>query len=108
MIPIATSHHRNGVSGEPFSTGIFKSNPDGRGNRMFFFVQFDSDKSRTAVFDFKLLVDGIIEFGKNSWRGDSFSEEIKNWNIFEMCEKCKNKEPFMPMCDECLKRWAKQ
>lgn len=25
---------------------------------------------------------------------------------FEMCEKCKNKESFMPMCEQCLKRWS--
>jgi hypothetical protein len=28
------------------------------------------------VFDLDLLAQGVIEFGKNSWRGDHFADEL--------------------------------
>ena len=70
-------HHRNGISGNPFSVGIVKKSFEGQKEQTFLIVQFDESKASTAVFDLDLLKQGIIEFGKNSWRGDQFADEFE-------------------------------
>jgi hypothetical protein len=73
------AHHRNGVGGESFSVVSFyyKENKSDMIGIVF------SGDGQVAVFDRKLLGEGIIEFGENSWRGDVFEsslrEVIKEW-----------------------------
>lgn len=71
MLPITTSHHRNGITSAPFYVGIVEEEVNGEKKNLFI-VQFDED--RTAVFDFDLLKKANIAFGENSWRGDYFAE----------------------------------
>ena len=77
MQPEKISHHRNGVCGNPFSVGIVKKSLENQKEQTFLIVQFDQSKESTAVFDLDLLKQGIIEFGKNSWRGDQFADEFE-------------------------------
>lgn len=39
-------------------------------------VVFPSNEIMTAVFDMKLLAEGNITFGQNSWRGDHYDAEL--------------------------------
>ena len=78
MQPVKIDHHRNGICGNPFSVGIVKKSLEGQKEQTFLIVQFDQSKESTAVFDLDLLKQGIIEFGKNSWRGDQFADEFEN------------------------------
>ena len=71
------AHHRNGICGNPFSVGIVKKSLENQKEQTFLIVQFDESKASTAVFDLDLLKQGIIEFGKNSWRGDQFADEFE-------------------------------
>ena len=71
------AHHRNGICGNPFSVGIVKKSLENQKEQTFLIVQFDENKASTAVFDLDLLKQGIIEFGKNSWRGDQFADEFE-------------------------------
>lgn len=73
---IKSAYHRNGISGTPFTVGIIDKEIEGKTTTLLI-VQFDSGKTETAVFDFELLKRGIIEFGKNSWRGDEFADEFE-------------------------------
>lgn len=65
------SYHRNGISGNGFDVILFKDQEvkmigivfEGQGN--------------VAVFNRKLLHKDIIEFGKNSWRGDHYEEALR-------------------------------
>jgi len=81
---IKTSHHRNGVSGEPFKVIIFEhSEDDDDMPKTMVAVRFADDSkdggfsaARCAVFDLALLYEGVIEFGENSWRGDHFATHL--------------------------------
>lgn len=65
------SYHRNGISGLGFHAVLFK---DGRLNMMA--AVFDEPGS-VAVFDTDLVGAGVIAFGFNSWRGDSFEAQLR-------------------------------
>jgi hypothetical protein len=74
---IKTAHHRNGVGGVPFNVTFFKDLDE---NKTMIAIQFDSDEPNdihTAVFDFNLLKDGVIDFFENSWRGDVYHAALK-------------------------------
>lgn len=63
-----------GVGGIPFDVVLFEFN-----NRTMLGVVFDSNEPYTAIFDYDKLKNGVIEFVKNSWRGDVFDEELKKY-----------------------------
>jgi hypothetical protein len=72
--------HRNGIGGNGFYVFIFK---EGK-NRMMgvWFPEGENEVGyNCAVFDMDLLNQNVIEFGKNSWRGDfyvdTFSAYVK-------------------------------
>lgn len=67
-----TESHRNGISGEPFITGLF-TDEDGS-TKMF----VDFGEMRFAVLQVDKLLEDDIAFGSNSWRGDWYAEEIRN------------------------------
>jgi hypothetical protein len=69
---LSAAYHRNGISGDPFITGLFTGQ---NGNTMLF---VDFGESRFAVLQVDLLAKGDIEFGSNSWRGDNYAEEIRS------------------------------
>jgi hypothetical protein len=68
---VDTAHHRNGVAGEGFTVRLVEDNSED--GQRFVVITFDSDPMRTAVLDIDLLADGVITFGENSFRGDSFA-----------------------------------
>lgn len=68
---IKLAHHRNGITAAPFSVGLVKDE-----DSVKLIVQFDDSLNYTAVFDLELLKKEIIEFHKNSWRGDHYSDEF--------------------------------
>jgi hypothetical protein len=76
------TYHRNGVGGLGFYCAIVED--EGRDMLVVRFVSYDGkgenvvDESVGAIvcaaFDTKLLADGNITFGENSWRGDHYSD----------------------------------
>jgi hypothetical protein len=68
---LSADSHRNGISGEPFITGLF-TDEDGR-TKMF----VDFGEMRFAVLQVDKLAEGDIAFGSNSWRGDWYAEKIR-------------------------------
>lgn len=71
-------HHRNGVGGAGFVVTLFDVEPgmDDAEHRIMHMVAISFDGEgrqafieRTGVLEIGLLVDGIIDFGANSWRG---------------------------------------
>ncbi len=67
---ITTSHHRNGICGEPFNVHLFK---DEDGIK----VAVDFGEMRFAVLQVDKLAKNDIAFGSNSFRGDHFVDEIR-------------------------------
>lgn len=68
---LSADWHRNGISGEPFITGLFT---DEEGRTMMF---VDFGEMRFAVLQVDKLAKGDIAFGSNSWRGDYYAGEIR-------------------------------
>jgi len=65
------SYHRNGISGTGFDVILFEDN-----KRKMIGIVFP-DSGNVAVFNRELLAKDIIEFGKNSWRGDHYEEKLR-------------------------------
>lgn len=72
------AHHRNGVCGVPFHVVLFKDGKD-----LMLGVKFDNSGDSlnvyTAVFNVEKLAAGDIEFASNSYRGDVFDGQIRDW-----------------------------
>lgn len=68
---LAAAHHRNGVCGEPFDVAIVD---DGESKKV---VILFGEKNTCAVLDIKMLAEGNIRFGENSWRGDQYDEAVR-------------------------------
>jgi hypothetical protein len=68
---LSADSHRNGISGEPFITGLF-TDEDGS-TKMF----VDFGEMRFAVLQVSLLLQGDVEFRSNSWRGGVYAEKIR-------------------------------
>ena len=76
-------YHRNGVCGEPFYVINFDDKEIGNMIGVVFPI-YDNKKNqyknefnpKVAVFKTKLLGQGNINFGENSFRGDHFSDEL--------------------------------
>lgn len=74
MKPIKIANHRNGISGIPFHVGIIQDQDYSKK----LIIQFDAEeRGFTAVLDMDLLKQDVIEFGKNSWRGDRYEDLFK-------------------------------
>lgn len=69
---LSFSHHRNGVCGAPFYTGLFQDEDES----IKMFVDFGGE--RFAVLQVDLLSKGDVAFGSNSWRGDRYSDKIRS------------------------------
>jgi hypothetical protein len=100
---IIYSYHRNGIAGTPFYAVTFdwEFNPplpvlagsrepssqisDRRSFVAVWFCEFDSegeltgDGGRFGAFEIGALPN--IQFGRNSWRGDHFAEEVCAWIV---------------------------
>lgn len=82
-------YHRNGISGMGFYVCAFTMQEnDDEPVREMFGVVFPNDHEtgydiRTAVFDRRLIGEGVIAFFENSWRGDMFHpflvDAIEQW-----------------------------
>ncbi|MGE8944033.1 hypothetical protein ACO2I3_19180 [Leptospira interrogans] len=68
---IKSDFHRNGICGAGFCVTIFED----AGGRRFLGIRFDA-RGHVAVFDLNLLANNIIEFGRNSWRGDHYEADL--------------------------------
>ena len=76
-------YHRNGISGEPFYAINFDEKEFGNMIAIVF-PKYNEKKDqyenefnpKVAVFQSKLLGQGNINFGENSFRGDNFSDEL--------------------------------
>tara|TARA_R110000787_G_C13221861_1_gene426257 strand:- start:138 stop:506 length:369 start_codon:yes stop_codon:yes gene_type:complete len=82
MKVIKAASHRNGICGDPFDVGIIEDARDTGVPKRMLVIQFDENdltgnNCMTAVLDMDLLNDNVIEFGKNSWRGDNYHDEFK-------------------------------
>src|SRR2546421_1924640 len=68
---VTTSHHRNGISGNPFDVTIFEQD----GQR---YIAFDfANEGGFGVVDLDKAAAGDIAFGSNSWRGDRFEGPVR-------------------------------
>ena len=67
---VSTSHHRNGVCGDPFQVSIFKEGKET-------FVALDFGGSAFGMLQIDKLAAGDIAFGSNSWRGDHYVDEVR-------------------------------
>lgn len=76
--------HRNGVAGAPFTVVLFEDETEGEKSTKIAILF--REKGHVAVFDKKLLAQGIIEFGKNSWRGDRYEDALRKLNVGELDE----------------------
>lgn len=71
------NYHRNGICGTPFYVAIVK---EGESRKVIIRPSdcVNNDKSFGSVGCFVLDIDelnkNIIEFGKNSWRGDQYAD----------------------------------
>ena len=84
------AYHRNGVGGEGFYAIAFSYREDGRSHRMVATV-FGSDDDehygqtapctgRVAALDADLAAAGVVgRDGKNTWRGDNFEPQLRQW-----------------------------
>jgi hypothetical protein len=89
------AYHRNGISGIGFHVVTFTAAFEGEKPREMVGVVFPypydeendgadlmayrrSDNPCTAVFDRKLLGEGVIAFGANSWRGDRYDKDLRD------------------------------
>lgn len=70
---IKKAYHRNGIAGNGFHTVLFKHGKD----KMIGIV-FD-EPNCVAVFNKELLNQDIIEFGENSWSGDVYEKQLREW-----------------------------
>ena len=77
------AHHRNGIGGYPFHVGIL-TDDDGSRKVFIHFEETEREREelgmpnpRTAILDIALLSKGVVKFGVNSWRGDLYTEGIK-------------------------------
>ncbi len=68
------AHHRNGVTGAPFTVVLFEDGGP-EGGRMLA-VLFEKE-GHCAVLDVDRLARGDITFGSNSWRGDRFERSLR-------------------------------
>lgn len=69
------AHHRNGICGEPFDIVLF-ADKQYRPMRNMMAIIFET-KTCVAVLDTDLLAGGVIEFGQNSWRGDTYEADLR-------------------------------
>lgn len=70
--------HRNGVAGEGFHVVTFLDPNEGTPDRPLAMVGVVFETAgQVAVFDRALLGQGIIEFGRNSWRGDVYEAALR-------------------------------
>lgn len=68
---LSTSHHRNGITGDPFDVSLF-IDEDGSTK-----VSVDFGGSSFAVLQVDKLAAGSVAFGDNSWRGDNYAGTIR-------------------------------
>lgn len=79
---LSTGYHRNGVGGMGFTATVFEAAVDGTKRRMLA-VDFgpEADKElgqvAVAVLDLDVASENNVRFGHNSWRGDHFSEPLR-------------------------------
>ena len=85
------AYHRNGVGGYPFHVVSFRDKEMDRVFLATIFFEHDDEGNaklglnpRVAIIDPKLAVKGIIGFGENSWRGDTYA--------YALAEAIKEKE----------------
>lgn len=72
---INTDHHRNGVSGCPFTVHLIDDYDSGDVKVV---IVFDDNPDCVAVLSVDLLKDGDIAFGSNSWRGDMYAAALRS------------------------------
>ncbi len=75
------AYHRNGMQGEPFHAVAFTYRDGGSANAMVatVFDVDDEDTRRIAILDANLASIGNVTFSENSWRFETFEEQIKLW-----------------------------
>ena len=74
------AYHRNGVGGYPFHVVSFRNKEMDRVFLATVFFEHDDEGNETlgfnpriAIIDPELAAKGIIAFGENSWRGDTYA-----------------------------------
>lgn len=78
---INSDHHRNGVSGRPFTVHLIDDHDSGDTKVV---IMFDGDEDCVAVLSVDLLAQGDIAFGSNSWRGDVYAHELRRLELVEV------------------------
>ena len=74
---LSIDHHRNGISGIPFTVATCI---DYRTGKHMVVVQFDDlSGCYTAALEIEELAKDNVVFGSNSYRGDDFSTFMDSW-----------------------------
>lgn len=65
--------HRNGIGGEGFTVVAFRDTEENR--NMVAVVH--GQQNFVSVLDTDMLAKGVVTFGFNSWRGDTYEHELR-------------------------------
>jgi len=76
------AYHRNGIVGDGFYVITFMQ----KRNRMVGILFPEIGQCACSILDIDLLNKNVVTFGKNSWRGDRYYDEL-----LEVVEEYKNK-----------------
>lgn len=68
------AYHRNGICGTGFHAITFSTDKE----KGTFVATVFPERGNVAVFQLDLLGQEVIEFGKNSWRGDHFEDQLRD------------------------------
>lgn len=66
--------HRNGVGGNPFVVAVVQ---DDEADDRKIVIMFEEQYSTAVLSLDKLIWDGTIAFGENSWRGDQYDDALR-------------------------------
>jgi hypothetical protein len=70
------AYHRNGISGAPFHVVLFDDAGDEASRKVA--IVFD-ESHHVAVLDVAKLHAGNVRFGENSWRGDVYETQLRQF-----------------------------
>ena len=73
----SVAYHRNGVAGEGFHAIAFTDKIDGVKRDMI--ASVFSQHGCVSVMDAVMAAAGNVERGINSWRGDDYEPQLRQW-----------------------------
>ena len=74
-------YHRNGVCGAGFYAILFNDpeQPGGEGSLYNMLATVFDRKGHVSIINTAMLEDAGVSFGYNSWRGDHYEPQLREW-----------------------------